>query len=273
MMKKVLLTVVAVLFVLSVSAGAAITIPNSGFEVRGTFDPFADGVDKYVQYALESWRHFEVDDNGGPVRIWNPGAPGATPQGTITEGFGGTAPEGTYVAVVRTRYNDNEMTAIRPIRDWEAAAQILETTFNPKVTYTLTVDVGRVPYCKDEGGLDGYRDWFGYIVQLAVGGTNVDGAQYAGRVEGGTVIAQVAGGWEIAANTFSTVTLEYTPDPANKYLAGQPLQIRLGALECNQYNHAMTGWAAFDNVQLVPEPMTVALLGLGGLGLIRSKRK
>jgi hypothetical protein len=274
MMKKVLLTAVAVLFVLSVSAGAAINIPNSGFEVRGTFDPFADGVDKYFQYALESWRHFEVDNNGGPIRVWNPGAPGVPWQGTCDVGFGGVAPEGTYVAVVRSRYNNDEMPEIRPIRDWEAIAQILETTYDPKVEkYTLTVDVGRLPYCVCEGGSVNYKaDWFGYIIQLAVGGTNVGGAQYAGRVEGGTVIAQVAGGAEIAANTFKTVTLEYTPDPANDYLAGQPLQIRLGALECNQYTHAMTGWAAFDNVQLVPEPMTVALLGLGGLALIRRKR-
>ena len=276
MMKKVLLTAVAVLFVLSVSAGAAlIDIPNASFELRETFEPFPESTDKYFKYALEYWRHFEVDNNGGPVRIWNPGVKGVdeTTQGVADVAFGGTAPDGKYVAVVRTRYNDDEMEAIRPIRDWEAAAQILEATFDTATTYTLTVDVGRLPYCEGEGGSINYTaDWHGYIVQLAVGGTNVDGSSYQGRVEGGTVIAQVAGGSEIAANTFSTVTLEYTPDPANDALAGLPLQIRLGALECNEYNHAMTGWAAFDNVQLTPEPMTIALLGLGGLGLIRRKR-
>jgi hypothetical protein len=276
MMKKVLLTAVAVLFVLSLSAGAAlIDIPNAGFEDRETFDPFPESTDKYLQWAKESWRHFEVDNNGGPVRIWNPGVVGVdeTPQGIADVAFGGNAPEGKYVAVVRSRYNDNEMEAIRPIRDWEAVAQILEATFDPTLTYELSVDVGRLPYCECEGGSVNYTaDWHGYIIQLAVGGTNVGGSTYQRRVEGGTVIAQVAGGSEIAANTFSTVTLQYNPDPANDYLEGQPLQIRLGALECNQYNHAMTGWAAFDNVQLTPEPMTIALLGLGGLGLIRRKR-
>ena len=278
-MNRTFLTVVAVLFILSVSAQAAlITIPNAGFELRETFDPFPESTDKYNKWGQEFWRHFEVDNNGGPLRIWNPGVPGVdeTTQGSLDVAFGGNAPEGKYAILVRTRYNDNEMPEIRPIRDWEAAAQILEATFDPTMTYTLSAQVGRLPYGEAEGGSVNYTpDWHGYILQLAVGGTNVGGASYAGRVEGGTVIAEVGGGTEVPKNDFVTATLVYEPDPANDYLAGQPLQIRLGALECNKYMHAATGWVVFDDVTLdaVPEPMTLALLGLGGLGLLRRKRK
>jgi len=296
-MKRTFLTVVAVLFALSVSAQAAlITIPNAGFEDRLTFDadftpnipPKQNSFDKYLKWAQESWRHFEVDNNGGPVRIWNPGDPSnpddVHPQGVLDVAFGGNAPEGDIVALVRSRYNDNEFHDPPQVRDFEALAQILETTFDTTLTYTLTAKVGKLPET-DEGGSINYNpDWHGYALQLAVGGTNVGGAQYAGRVDGGTVIATDASTTtdiitgdpaSVPVDGFVTATLVYEPDPANDYLAGQPLQIRLLALECNAFNHALTGWVVFDDVQLtaVPEPMTLALLGLGGLGVIRRKRK
>jgi hypothetical protein len=271
-MKICLMLGAGVLFALSASAGAYdVYIPNAGFEERENFDPFPESTDKYNQWARESWRHFEVDNNGGPIRIWNPGVPGVdeTPQGVLDVGFGGNAPEGKYVALVRSRYNDNEMEEIRPIRDWEAAAQILEETFDPTLTYTLTAQVGNLL-----GSVNYTPDYHGYLIQLAVGGTNVGGSTYQGRVEGGTVIAEDAS-MDVPVDGFVTATVEYTPDPANDYLAGQPLQIRLAALECNRWNHRWTGWVAFDDVKLtaIPEPMTLSLLGLGGLGLIRRRRR
>jgi len=157
-------SLVAVAAIASVLPAAAspVTIPNAGFEVRGTYDPFADGVDKYNQYAQETWRHWQrTDYNGGPLRIWNPGAPGCVPQGSFDVGFGGNAPEGTYVVVARSRYSDGLVTD--GVNYFEAATQLLTTTFNPNTAYTLTAQVGRLP-----GSAYYTANWYGYAVQFAL---------------------------------------------------------------------------------------------------------
>jgi hypothetical protein len=240
---RTVLILAAVAMASTLPAGAApITVPNAGFEVRGTYDPFDDGVDKYNQYNQESWRHWQRTANGGPLRIWNPGAPGCVPQGTLDVGFGGNAPEGTYVVVVRSRYSDGLNTD--GVNYFEAATQLLTATFDPTLTYTLTVEVGKLP-----GSAFYTPDWHGYAVQLAVGGTNVGGAQYAGSVNGGVVIAQDANSLTVPVDSFVTSTVTYYPDPANAALAGQPLQIRLCALE-DPANLALTSWVVFDDVKL-----------------------
>jgi hypothetical protein len=227
-----------------------ITIPNAGFETRGDYDPFPEGTDKYNQYVQESWRHLELSHNGGPLRIWNPGVceVDETPQGVLDVGFGGDAPEGDYVVLVRSRYNDATNVPEDPqIRDFEAAVQLLVDTFDPTKTYTLTAEVGRLV------GSENYTpDWYGYALQLAVGGTNVDGAQYQGKVIGGTVIAEDSNSVEVEEDEFETATVTYTPDPAHADLAGLPLQIRLVALE-DPDDHSLTSWVAFDDVQLTVE--------------------
>jgi hypothetical protein len=228
-----------------------IFIPNAGFEDRETFDPFDEGVDKYNQWGSEAWRHFEVDNNGGPLRIWNPGDPEdppLEPQGIADVGFEGEAPEGKYVVVVRSRYNDDEFHDPPQVRDFEAAVQILTETFDPTMTYTLSAEVGQLP------GSDYYNPlWYGYSLQLAVGGVNVDGARYAGRVDGGTVIAEDYDSQEVPVDDFVTATVTYTPDPEHADLAGLPLQIRLAALE-DPDDHSLTTWVAFDDVRLTAEP-------------------
>jgi len=232
-----------------------IAVPNAGFEHRETYDPFPYGTDKYNQWGSEFWRHFEVDNNGGPLRIWKPGDPAnpahLTTQGIADVGFGGSASEGDYVVVVRSRYNDNEFHDPPQVRDFEAAVQMLADTFDPAKKYALTARVGRLPSGAAEGGSVNYTPaWFGYAVQLVVGGTEVDGASYQGRVEGGTVIAEDSNSLTVPINGFVTSTVVYNPDPANDHLAGQRLQIRLCALE-NPDDHSLTGWVAFDDVKLL----------------------
>lgn len=50
-----------------------------------------------------------------------------------------------------------------------------------------------------------------------------------------------------------------------------PETLQIGLMQCT-YDSTVSGYAAFDNFSIVPEPATIALLGLGGLALIRRKR-
>ncbi len=225
----------------------SITIPNAGFEERETFEPFAESTDKYPQWGREFWRQFDISANGGPLRIWNPGAPGVddTGQGVLDVAFDGLAPEGKYVMLVRSREND-------PEREFEAVTQLLTETFDSTKSYTLTAKVGRLPGA-DEGGSFNYNpDWFGYRVQFVVGGTNIDGATFAGQVTGGTVLAEDDNTIEVPVNEFVTSTVVYNADPADSVHDGEPIQIRLCALETpeNREDDSLVGWVAFDDVTL-----------------------
>ena len=232
-----------------------IVVPNASFEERLVFEPtFLISDDKYNKWAQESWRHFEIGDNGGPLRIWRPGVQGVneTTQGIADVGFGGTAPDGDIVVVVRSRYNDNisiDGGVTFPVRDFDAAVQLLSDTFDPFSRYTLTAQVGKLANGVAEGGSVNYApSWYGADVVLAVGGTNVSGATFAGQVQGGTVIANDAS-VNPTPNTFATGTAVYTPNASAVGLSGQALQVRLAALE-DPADHANTGWAAFDDVKL-----------------------
>lgn len=232
-----------------------IEVPNAGFEERENFDPFPDGTDKYPQWAKESWRHFDISANGGPLRIWNPGKPGVddTGQGVLDVAFDGEAPEGKYVMLVRSREND-------PAREFEAVTQLLAETFDSSQAYTLTAKVGKLPEA-DDGGSGNYNpDWFGYRVQFVVGGSNVDGATYAGQVIDGVVLAEDDNTLDVTANEFVTSTVIYKPNPEDSVHDGLPIQIRLCALETpvTPEDDSLAGWVAFDDVTLqtgaVPAP-------------------
>ena len=117
--------------------------------------------------------------------------------------------------------------------------QILAETLTADTTYTLTVEVGN----------NFYYAWNGYQVQL---------------LAGGNLLAEDDNTLTIASDTFETSTVTYTSGAS--VTPGQALEIRLLA-------KVGTGEANFDNVQLIPEPATMGLLGLGALALIRRKRK
>ena len=226
-------------------------VGNAGFEARGAYAPLPDGYDEYPQYASEIWRQWQRTGNGGAERIWNPGVPGCGRQatGSIDEGFGGNAAEGDYIMVVRSSASDGLNYTINLVTGvtnyFEALVQLLPVTFDPTLTYTLTVKVGRPP-----GSLTYTANWLGYSVQLAVGGVNQNNTgAYAGSVFGGTVIAEDVNNLAVPVNGWVTAKVRYTPNQANAGLAGEQLQVRLCCLE-DPLNLSAQGIVAFDDVHL-----------------------
>jgi hypothetical protein len=172
--------------------------------------------------------------------------PGWTPVGaegvgvwnvTLTDFDPVVAPEGQNV--LYTEYT---------VGDAGGVAQVLTETFADATDYTLTVEVG-----------NSYYYYFsGYSVQL---------------LAGGVVIAEDNDTLWPDYKQWATSTVAYTYDPADAALVGQPLEIRLLALGLDKDNPPageLIG-VEFDNVVLVPEPATLALLGLGALMLKRRR--
>jgi hypothetical protein len=177
-------------------------------------------------------------DNGGNLGPWNP----------TTADYPGEAPEGLNVGW--TEPGDGVPGGF---------AQVLTATLVSSMTYTLTVKVGNaLTYA-----------YPGYAVQLLAGGTmGSSGDGYADPITGGFLLAQDNNSQTVADGTFVTSTVVYTYDPAHSAHLGEPLQIRLLAL-------AGGGEVEFDDVRLdaVPEPASLALLGLGALAVIRRRRQ
>ncbi len=216
------------------AASIPIPVPNWSFENR-TGAP----AQSWLQPAesVDAWNSFQSNANGGTGVLMGPG------------GFP-TVPDGVNAVRAFARLSDANPTWPPTEGTWEpkdtrfggVAKVLFDTAFDPGMTYTLTAQVTATSV------------FYGYAVQLAVGGTEVDGpAQYQGWADGGTVIAQdwnsqtIGEGWV-------TSTVVYNPDPSFASLAGLPLQIRLLALE-NPEDLTLSPSAGFDAITLdVSEP-------------------
>lgn len=257
----------------TLTAGAEpIAVPNPGFEQLAK----VDGNDNFNEFAnnRDVWRHWIRTENGGPLRVWNPGASGVTFQGVLGYGFGGNAPEGNNVQLVYSRYSlATGGSVLLPAPQWDglnyfsAACVLLDGTignpvvpaapFDPTKVYTLTASVGKPPLFVTNSGAQNSTDprrspaavWHGYALQLAAGGSNQTGATFGGRVDGGTIVSQDSNSRVVPVDGFRQVTTTYFPNPADADMAGQFLQIRLAALD-NPADLAMTGYVAFDDVKL-----------------------
>ena len=109
----------------------------------------------------------------------------------------------------------------------KGAAQVLTDTFAANMDYTLTVEVGN----------SNYYYFGGYSVQL---------------LAGGVIIAEDNDTLWPEYSKWATSIVEYTYDPADEALVGQPLEIRLLTLELDKDNPPageVVG-VEFDNVTL-----------------------
>ena len=145
------------------------------------------------------------------------------------------APEGQNVL-----YTENSPTGTA-----NGVAQVLTENFAANIDYTLTVEVG-----------NSWAYYYsGYSVQL---------------LAGGVVIAEDYDTVWPDYMLWDTSTVQYTYDVADSDLVGQALEIRLLNLGLDKDPDSTVG-VEFDNVVLIPEPATLALLGLGALMLKRKR--
>jgi hypothetical protein len=237
--QTVFLAAVAGLAVVALAVPAAnaesLPVDNPGFE-----DPVLTDGDWSWSMDDQGWGYF---GNDGYQGSWN----------VTTADFPGEAPEGENVGWAEGEGYHGGF------------AQVLtdpDAVLKAGMIYTLIVEVGNGLTSDPFGG---------YQVQLLAGGTPHtpgDGTDYTGAVTGGTLLAEDDNLLTIPDGTFETSTVTYTYDPAHSGLLGEPLQIRLLAYAASDEVH-------FDDVRLdaIPEPATLSMLALGGLALLRRRRK
>ena len=171
------------------SSASAMVVPivNANMETSGggVLGNLADGQDNYPvnNSGQDGWRAWANSANGNMLRMWNPSAidRSSTQNNQFFDtSWGGVAPEGDQVIVVRTQsfdYNIYDGTTLDSFgnrffnapgsatsgavtydwqtdaggvggvggtRDFEAATQQLADTFDPTARYKLTVQVGRL---------------------------------------------------------------------------------------------------------------------------------
>jgi len=170
------------------------------------------------------------------------GGDGAGVWNTTTADFDPViAPEGQNVV-----YTENPASGVA-----NGVAQILTETFAAGTDYTLTVVVGN----------SWAYYWSGYRVEL---------------LADGVVIAEDDNTLHPDYMEWGASTVEYTYDAADSGLVGQALEIRLLNLGIDiDGRPGETVGVEFDDVNLaiVPEPATMTMLALGGIAMLKRRKR
>jgi len=151
---------------------------------------------------------------------------------SASQGFGGVAPDGENVAWTTSFVGYDG-----------GLSQVLSATLEADTQYDLSVLVGN-PVLYNEGWTADYR-----IELLA----------------GGALLASAGGASPMTDERWSNAILTYNSGAAPDQL-GEALEIRLLAVDFADWYEV-----DFDSVVLIPEPATLALLGLGALMLKRKR--
>ena len=184
----------------------------------GHYDRPAGGTAYALQYVPNTTYHFPEDEN--------------------------TPPDGNIICRTATAIGESRA---------DGLATILDEKFDPSANYTLTVAVGHPHAVPDDPA---YNDdtWRGYLVQLVAGGEVESTGSGADNISGGTVIAEDANSINIAPRTWETSTVTYTPSGEFDELEGEPLQIRLLAVDDPDPDYFSQTKVFYDNVVLTADP-------------------
>lgn len=233
---------------LSLPASAAlVTVPNFDFESDGTADGSINGSDPL------NWV-----DSGTSGGTFNPNAA----QGHYT-GMGNADPNGGVLANM-----SGPTFGFLFAGDGASAnmSQTIATTLDANTSYTLTVAIGQ------RNNFNAAQVPSDFMLTLETATTNTIIASFTGDVlntNASTPGENNTGTITLTESTFTDFSANAATGAAPVGL-GENLVIRITALDDGRY-------LDFDNVRLdataVPEPSSVALLGLGGLALILRRRK
>ena len=156
----------------------------------------------------------------------------------------GTTPEGDIICRASSATDES-----RP----DGPAILLgDVAYDPTATYELSVAVGR-PHEDNPPNPNNYTDanWRGYLVQLVVGGQVESIGSGPDNIYGGTVVAEDDNSITIEQRTWETSVVTLDPSPELADLAGQPIQIRLLALDDEDPAYADPTKVFFDDVKLL----------------------
>jgi hypothetical protein len=149
-----------------------------------------------------------------------------------------------------------------------AMASFADATLTMTIDYT-TRNISEVAVITIVSDVSTNATWGVYLDPTSVYPTNA-------RLQNATILA--------AAGSTGSVTSGGTPTSGNNYASGgggraagnwstvQFVGLTVGTYTIDLYNPAGGAQAATGDIVVVPEPATIALLGLGGMFLLRRRR-